>query len=65
MSFVDPAKLVAGDQQKIAAAVEGLLHSDKFLSAILSGTNGKGAIIVRTSAAKDAIGDAVPHAVFG
>lgn len=63
MSFVDREKTTPADFILIKEALNSLQSDTKFLSAITSGTNGKGAITERTTAAKLAIATAIPHAI--
>jgi hypothetical protein len=63
MSYVDAQKIKEGDSERIKQALNGLLSVEAFASAISSGTNGKGAIIERTTLARRAVAEAVPHAI--
>lgn len=63
MSFIDHSRIVDGDAQKAREALDQLITDKDFAAAIKAGTNGKGAIILRTNAAKTAFEMAMPHAV--
>ncbi|MCW0413206.1 DUF262 domain-containing protein [Xanthomonas sacchari] len=62
MARIDSTLIVDGDQALAREAKDALLTDPAFLGAITSGTNGKGAIGLRTSAARNAFEAALPHA---
>lgn len=64
MVGIDSALLQKGDEALARAAKDTLLADQAFVGAITSGTNGKGAIGLRTSAARVAFQAALPHAAM-
>ncbi len=63
LAGIDSSLLKDGDAAKAEAAKRALLENEDFAAAITSGTNGKGSIVMRTTAARSAFQKALPHAV--
>jgi hypothetical protein len=65
LSRLDPSKLTLGDIATLKVELRQMFDNDKdFGAATTSGTNGKGAIIMRTSKTRDLAEKIAPHAVI-